>query len=166
MKKGKKKDFIEQLKLCPIVTVAYEKAKVTRQTVYRWRVEDNEFAKEWDDALKEGDMRMNDLAESKHLKLINEGYWPALKFFLMYHHPKYQPQSRMQLEYLIRRNVDEMKRAFSHDWDKEHNEMQKYAFEAAMEEIETSGMKISLNSERSAKKMQDRMDKRDQEPLT
>jgi len=44
MKKNTKKvEFLEQLKKIPIIQVAAEKTGLSRNTIYRWRKEGNEF---------------------------------------------------------------------------------------------------------------------------
>jgi len=90
MKKIRKKDeFLEQLKKIPIIQVAAEKSDLSRNTIYRWRKEDDKFRKMMDEALAEGEELINDLSESQLLTLIKEKNWSALSFWLRSHHPKY-----------------------------------------------------------------------------
>jgi len=90
MKKNTKKvEFLEQLKKIPIIQVAAEKTGLSRNTIYRWRKEGNEFRKLMDEALAEGEELVNDLSEGQLLTLIKEKNWSALSFWLRYHHPKY-----------------------------------------------------------------------------
>lgn len=91
MKKNRKKEeFLEQLRKIPIVLVACEKSNISRNSVYRWRAEDNEFSKEMDAALVEGETLVNDLSENQLLSLIKDKNWPALSFWLRHRHPKYK----------------------------------------------------------------------------
>lgn len=81
--------FIEQLRKTPIVQIACEKAGISRNSVYRWRAEDKEFQKAWDEALSEGELLVNDMGESQLISLIKEKNWFAISFWLRHHHPKY-----------------------------------------------------------------------------
>ena len=91
MKKAKLKDaFLEQLKKVPIVQVACEKAGLSRNTVYRWRNEDETFRKEMEIALEEGEALVNDMSESQLLTLIREKNWPAISFWLKHRNPKFR----------------------------------------------------------------------------
>lgn len=91
MKKKKIKNaFLEQLRKIPIVTVACEKVGISRNSVYRWRNEDEEFVKEMDVALAEGEALVNDMSESQVLSLIQEKNWPAISFWLRHRNPKFR----------------------------------------------------------------------------
>ena len=81
--------IIEQLKKAPIVQIASEKAGVGRATYYRWRKEDKEFAKRTDEALLEGSLLVNDMAESKLISAIRDQSLGAIVFWLKHHHPNY-----------------------------------------------------------------------------
>lgn len=91
MKKTKKsKEFLEQLRKIPIVLVACEKCGLSRNTIYRWRKEDEDFAKEMDEALQEGADLVNDMTESQLLTLIKEKEWSAISFWLRHRNPKFK----------------------------------------------------------------------------
>lgn len=91
MKKDRTTDlFLEHLRKIPIVQVACEKSGVVRNTVYRWRKEDSEFAKAMDEALAEGEAIMNDMSESQLLSKIKNGEWPPTAFWLRKRHPKFK----------------------------------------------------------------------------
>ena len=60
--------LIEQLKKTPIVQIACEKVNVSRATLYRWKDEDPVFAKDVDDAIVDGHLMVNDLAESQLIR--------------------------------------------------------------------------------------------------
>jgi len=73
MKKPKySKQFLEEIKKVPIVQVACEKTGLSRNTVYRWKREDKEFAKAFDEALADGVNYVNDMSESQLLQLIKD----------------------------------------------------------------------------------------------
>ena len=82
--------FLEQLRKIPIVQVACEKVDVSRNTVYRWRKEDAEFAKAMDEALVDGEAVVNDMSESQLLSKIKNGEWPPIAFWLRKRHPTFK----------------------------------------------------------------------------
>lgn len=91
MKKNKKRDeFLEHLRSLPIILVAAEKSGLSRQTIYRWKSEDEEFCKEMDKAMKEGEEFVNDMSESQLLTMIKEKNWSAISFWLRHHHTAYR----------------------------------------------------------------------------
>ncbi len=91
MKKPKySKKFLEELRKVPIVQVACEKVGVSRNTVYRWKREDKDFAKQFDEALADGVEFVNDMSESQLLQLIKEKNFSAVRFWLNKRHPAYK----------------------------------------------------------------------------
>lgn len=81
--------LVEQLKKTPIVQIACEKTNVGRSTYYRWRDEDKEFAKRADEALQEGNLLVNDMAESQLLSAIRDKNMTGIIFWLKNHHKAY-----------------------------------------------------------------------------
>ena len=91
MKKPKySKKFLGELRKVPIVQVACEKVGVSRNTVYRWKREDKDFAKQFDEALADGVEFVNDMSESQLLQLIKEKNFSAVRFWLNKRHPAYK----------------------------------------------------------------------------
>lgn len=91
MKKAKiKNSFLAELRKIPIIQVACEKVGLSRQSIYRWRNEDEEFKKEMDTALAEGEALVNDMSESQLLILIKEKNWSAISFWLRHRNPKFK----------------------------------------------------------------------------
>ncbi len=91
MKKAKvRKAFLEELKRVPIVQVACEKVAISRNSVYRWKAEDAEFAKAMEEALAEGEALVNDMTESQLMSLIREKNWHAISFWLRKRNPKFR----------------------------------------------------------------------------
>lgn len=91
MKKNKhKEDFLNNLKKIPIVQVACEKSSLSRNTVYRWRKENSEFATEMDNAIKEGEDFINDMGEVQVIQLIKEKDFQAIKFWLTKRSPRFR----------------------------------------------------------------------------
>lgn len=84
--------LIEQLRKTPIVQIATEKISISRATYYRWRKEDDAFAKEADQALEDGRLLMNDMAESQLLSAIRDQNMTAIIFWLKNRHPAYAPR--------------------------------------------------------------------------
>src|SRR3990167_6800377 len=84
-----KEILLERLKKTPIVQIACEKCGVGRATYYRWRKDDPEFAKMADEALSEGSLLVNDMAESQLLQAIRSQNLGAIIFWLKHHHPSY-----------------------------------------------------------------------------
>lgn len=81
--------LLEQLKKTPIVQIACEKIGVGRSTYYRWRDEDKEFSKHADEALQEGSLLVNDMAESQLLSAVRDKNMTAIIFWLKHHHKTY-----------------------------------------------------------------------------
>ncbi|HRN70497.1 MAG TPA: phBC6A51 family helix-turn-helix protein [Candidatus Woesebacteria bacterium] len=84
-----KQDLLEQLKKTPIVQVACQKINIGRATYYRWRHEDEEFSQKADEAIMEGALLVNDIAESQLMTAIKNQNLTAIIFWLKHHHPNY-----------------------------------------------------------------------------
>ncbi|OGG34817.1 hypothetical protein A2363_00010 [Candidatus Gottesmanbacteria bacterium RIFOXYB1_FULL_47_11] len=81
--------LLEQLRKTPIVQIACEKVGVGRATYYRWRKESVEFAKQSDQALLDGSLLVNDMAESQLMSAIKDKNMTGIIFWLKHHHPAY-----------------------------------------------------------------------------
>jgi len=91
MKKDRTKElFLEQLRQVPIVEVAAQQVGVARSTVYKWRAEDEEFRRAMEDALTEGEARLNDLGENQLYALMLDKHWSAIQFWLRHRNPKFK----------------------------------------------------------------------------
>lgn len=84
-----KEMLLERFKKTPIVQIACEKCGVGRATYYRWRKDHPEFAKLADEALAQGTLLINDLAESKLIASVQNQNMTAIIFWLKHHHPSY-----------------------------------------------------------------------------
>ncbi len=82
--------LLEQFRKTPIVQIACEKVGVGRATYYRWRKDDPEFTKESNKALMEGQLLVNDMAESQLLSAIRDKNMTAIIFWLRNHHVDYR----------------------------------------------------------------------------
>ncbi|MFH0873460.1 MAG: hypothetical protein V1846_01320 [Candidatus Komeilibacteria bacterium] len=84
-----KEKVLEQLRTTPIVQMAVKNAGVGRTTYYTWRKADARFAKATDQAIEEGVLMMNDIAEVQLLSLVKEKKFEAIRFWLTHRHPSY-----------------------------------------------------------------------------
>ena len=91
-KKNKiKKELLDYLVKTPIIQFACDKSGISRATYYRWLKEDKEFAKQSEQALLEGFLLVNDVAEAQLVTLIKEKNVAAIFFWLKHHHQIYSP---------------------------------------------------------------------------
>lgn len=91
MKKDRIRNILlDQLKKTPIIQTACEKVGVHRWTVKRWRDEDPEFRKEFEQAMTEGEAFINDLTENQLIALIQEKNYAAIAFWLRHRHPGFR----------------------------------------------------------------------------
>ena len=91
-----KEALLEQLKKTPIIQIACEKLNISRMSFYRWKQEDKEFAKKVDEALLDGQLLVNDLAESQLISAVKDRNMHAIMAWLKHHHPAYK--TRIELE--------------------------------------------------------------------
>ncbi len=89
-RKRGQKCMLDTLKKVPIVQAACDKCGIARNTYYRWRNEDVEFAMSADDSMKEGEELTNDVAESKVLIGVNKGERGYVTLWLTHRHPKFK----------------------------------------------------------------------------
>ena len=98
--------LLEQLKRTPIVQFACEKIGVARATYYRWRKADQEFAIRADNALLEGSLLINDMAESQILSAIRDKNMTAIIYWLKHHHPAYA--TKMEIIAKLKNNNEQL----------------------------------------------------------
>ena len=91
-----KEALLEQLRKTPILQIACEKIGISRVTLYRWRSENKEFSKAVDDAMLEGRLLVNDLAESQLIGAIKDRNISAIVTWLRHNHANYR--ARLELE--------------------------------------------------------------------
>jgi hypothetical protein len=148
-----KKAMIEQLKKVPIIQIACERANLSRPTFYRWRSEDNQFAKEVKEALSEGITFINELSESQVISLIKEKNLPAIRLWLTNNHPKYA----QRIEISTVQPQDKL--------DPEQEEVVRQALELAGL-IRTEDKSLSINIERYDRTKEQSINKPDQSETT
>lgn len=98
MKKSEelKEAILEQLRKTPIIQIVCEKLNISRMSFYRWKMEDEEFARKIDEALLDGQLLVNDLAESQLISAVKDRNMSAVMSWLKHHHPSYR--TRVQIE--------------------------------------------------------------------
>lgn len=95
----KQKDlFLEQLRKTPIIQVVCEKVGVGRTSLYRWRKEDPVFDGAIKDAIEIGTHLVNDVAESKLIKLVQDGEFSSIRFWLQTHHKTYSNRVQISID--------------------------------------------------------------------
>ena len=90
----KKKRFIETLAAQGTVSHAAQAAGVSRNTAYRWRQEDQEFARLWDEAHENA----VDVVESVLYQSALSGNIVAMIFYLKAHRPIYRDKLNIDLK--------------------------------------------------------------------
>lgn len=93
---SRKKRFIEALTLNGTVFHAAQAAGVSRQTVYRWRQENPEFADLWEEAIENA----VDEVESTIYQQAVGGNTLAAIFYLKAHRPIYRDRLNIDIEQL------------------------------------------------------------------
>lgn len=98
--------LIDQLRKVPIVQSACEKVKVSRATFYNWKKDDADFAKQVDEAIGDGTLFMNDMAESQLLTAIREGNLGAITYWLKHRHAAYS--NRLELTAKVKTEIESL----------------------------------------------------------
>jgi len=97
MKKAKySKVFLEELRKIPIVQVACEKSGLSRQSVYRWKKEDQEFAQAMEEAIADGTAFVNDMSETQLMNQIKAGNLSAVRLWLTHNHERYSRKLKIE----------------------------------------------------------------------
>lgn len=122
-----KEVLLEQLRKTPILQIACEKIGISRVTLYRWRAESKEFSAAVDEAMLEGRLLVNDLAESQLIGAIKDRNISAIVTWLKHNHAAYK--TRVELEGKI--NVIE-------ELSPEQKELVRKALELAGMQLNTS----------------------------
>ncbi len=81
--------IIQQLKNAPIIQIACKKAGIGRATFYRWKTNDKKFAKAANEAIIEGLLFINDIAESQLISAIKDRNLTSIMFWLRHRHKIY-----------------------------------------------------------------------------
>ena len=89
-KEKDKQAILENLQKIPIVQICCERSNVGRASYYRWRREDEVFAKAADESIRSGLALMNDLAESGLIAQLRDQNMSAIAFWLKHRHKAYK----------------------------------------------------------------------------
>ena len=86
---GDKKNLLEHLRRTPIVLHATKLIDIGRTTYYDWHKRDAKFAKDADEAIREGIELMNEVVELQLFSLMKEKKFEPIRFWLTHRHPAY-----------------------------------------------------------------------------
>lgn len=82
MKRTRKQLFLDELNKKPVISNACSKVGLSRQTVYRWKAEDEEFSKKFDESMINGIDEYTDIARIQLLNAVIRGERWAIKLWL------------------------------------------------------------------------------------
>ena len=91
MKTDQKEELLELLKKYPTIQACCAKLNIARATYYRWIKEDKNFARQANEALKDGIFSVNGIAEDYLVSRVIEGEKSAIYFWLKKRHREYMP---------------------------------------------------------------------------
>ena len=81
--------ILEQLRKTPIIEAACQKMGISRMTFYRWKDKDKEFSKMVDEAIFDGCLLVNDLAENQLISAVKSQNMQGIMYWLKHHHTSY-----------------------------------------------------------------------------
>ena len=88
-----KATLLGEFRKMPVLQVALERAGgISRSSYYNWRDKDEEFCKDADEAIAEGEALITDMSEGQLISLIKDKHFPAVQLWLRKHHPKYKDE--------------------------------------------------------------------------
>ncbi|MCC7356750.1 MAG: hypothetical protein IT410_04045 [Candidatus Doudnabacteria bacterium] len=96
-----KLQLVEVLLKMPVVQVAVKKVGIARSTYYRWCEEDAEFDRVATEAVREGSMVINELAQSKLIEEMSKGNMTAAIFWLKSRDPKFSDRRTVINEFKV-----------------------------------------------------------------
>jgi len=104
MKIKRKGKLLSELEKMPIVSVACKKAGISRATFYRWCKDNEQFSAKAQNAIDKGVVLINDLAENKLVKGIEDGDFGSIRYWLNNRHPAYSFRYKTKAIDLITKN--------------------------------------------------------------
>lgn len=96
-----KLQIIEVLLKMPVIQVAVKRVGISRATYYRWCEEDREFDRVASEAIREGSMVINELAQSKIIEQMSTGNMAAAIFWLKSRDPKFSDRRTIINEFKV-----------------------------------------------------------------
>jgi hypothetical protein len=96
---------IEQLKKTPIVQLACEKTGVSRATFIAGQ-RGSDFSQKTEEAISQGNLLVNDMAESQLMSAIRDKNLTAIIFWLKHHHSTYA--TRVEVLAKIKRDDEQL----------------------------------------------------------
>ena len=96
--KARKQKLVQQLKEIPIPTYVCQKLGVPKATYYKWRKTDDAFRAASDEAILTGKLSINDVAKSQLVKLINNGDYRSISFWLKHNDPDFNPKLTLEIQ--------------------------------------------------------------------
>jgi hypothetical protein len=92
MKKNNKvkNEILEKMQKIPVIEVVCQQVNISRMTLLRWKKEDPEFSQKVDEAISEGRLLINDLAESGLISHIKDRNLSAIIHWLKTHNKVYK----------------------------------------------------------------------------
>lgn len=85
-----KEKLLSELEVYPVIDAACARSHIARATYYRWCEDDPSFAQTAKDAIAKGVAHINDNAESKVIRMIEEDNLSAIKYWLSHRHSEFR----------------------------------------------------------------------------
>jgi len=95
------KILLEQLAKIPIIQVAVDKAGISRATFYRMCNESKKFKRDSDQAIEQGRLLINDMAETQIISAIKDRNITGLIYWLNHNHPLYRTRIEIEANHKI-----------------------------------------------------------------
>lgn len=110
-----KHKLVQHLRDIPIATYACQRVGVPKATYYKWRKIDQIFREASDEAIITGKLTLNDVAKSQLVKLIKEGDYRSISFWLKHNDADFGSKLTLKIEDETRRydpkDLEEMAKA-------------------------------------------------------
>ncbi len=93
-----KHKLVQHLRDIPIPTYACQRVGVPKATYYKWRKTDQIFREASDEAIITGKLTLNDVAKSQLVKLIKEGDYRSINFWLKHNDEDFGSKLKLEIE--------------------------------------------------------------------
>lgn len=98
-----KHELVKHLRDIPIASYACKRIGVPKATYYKWRKIDRVFCEASDEAIIAGRLSLNDVAKSQLVKLIKEGDFRSISFWLKNNDPDFGSKLTLKIEDTVRK---------------------------------------------------------------